>query len=109
MPPTLEELGIDKLSADDRVARAEAILESVVRESEAADVKPWEAVKASITTCFPPRPTCDAVPDWHWPILREWIAEADANPGIGEPLCEAMAVLRRTDATTTEPSCPDAP
>ena len=36
MPPTLEELGIDRLSAEDRLALAEAIWESVAREAEQA-------------------------------------------------------------------------
>ena len=34
MPPTLQELGIERLSADDRLALAEAIWESVVQEFE---------------------------------------------------------------------------
>ncbi len=68
MPPSLQELGIDRLSADDRLALAEAIWESVAREADQlpitdaerqelerrlADsiarpdaVTPWEVVKA---------------------------------------------------------------
>jgi putative addiction module component (TIGR02574 family) len=68
MPPTLQELGIDRLSADDRLALAEAIWESVALEIEQAPLTeaqrqelerrladsiarpdaatPWEAVKA---------------------------------------------------------------
>lgn len=68
MAPTLQELGIDRLSADDRLTLAEAIWDSVVQEVEhspltevqrkelerrLADsiarpdaVTPWEAVKA---------------------------------------------------------------
>ena len=34
MAPTLQELGVDRLSTDDRLALAEAIWESVVREIE---------------------------------------------------------------------------
>lgn len=34
MPPTLQELGIDRLSIDDRVALAHAIWESVAQEVE---------------------------------------------------------------------------
>ncbi len=34
MPPTLQELGIDRLSADDRLALAEAIWDSIVQEVE---------------------------------------------------------------------------
>ena len=68
MPPTLQELGIERLSADDRLALAEAIWESVVQEFEQSQlaegqrkelerrladsiarpgaVTPWETVKA---------------------------------------------------------------
>jgi putative addiction module component (TIGR02574 family) len=68
MPLTLQEFGIDRLSAEDRLALAEAIWESVARELERlpltdiqqqelerrlADsvarpeaVRPWEEVKA---------------------------------------------------------------
>lgn len=68
MPPSLQELGIDRLSVEDRAALAEAIWESVAREVEReplleaqrqelerrlADsiarpnaVTPWEVVKA---------------------------------------------------------------
>ena len=68
MCPTLQELGIDRLSAEDRLSLAEAIWESVAREMEQeplpeaqrkelerrlADsiarpdaVTPWEVVKA---------------------------------------------------------------
>ncbi len=68
MSPTLQELGIDRLSAEDRLALAEAIWESVVQEVERAPllegqrkelerrladsiarpdaVTPWEVIKA---------------------------------------------------------------
>jgi putative addiction module component (TIGR02574 family) len=68
MPPTLQELGIDRLSTDDQLAVAEAIWESVARELEQAPlteaqrkelerrladsiarpdaVTPWEVIKA---------------------------------------------------------------
>ena len=68
MSPTLQELGIDRLSAEDRLALAEAIWESVTRELEQAPlpegqrqelerrladsiarpdaVTPWEVIKA---------------------------------------------------------------
>jgi len=68
MLPSLQELGIDRLSADDRMALAEVIWESVAREIEDAPipesqrqelerrladsiarpdaVTPWEIVKA---------------------------------------------------------------
>ena len=34
MPPTLQELGIDRLDVDDRLALAQAIWDSVAREIE---------------------------------------------------------------------------
>lgn len=68
MPPTIQELGLDRLSIDDRLAVADAIWDSVAREAEAAPlpaaqraelerrladsiarpdaVTPWEVVKA---------------------------------------------------------------
>lgn len=68
MPPTLQELGIERLSQQDRLSLAEAIWESVAREVEEAPlseaqrrelerrladsiarpeaVTPWEVVKA---------------------------------------------------------------
>lgn len=68
MAPTLQELGLDQLPAEDRLAVAEAIWESVAREIEAAPVPtaqlaelerrladsiarpdavtPWEVIKA---------------------------------------------------------------
>jgi len=68
MAPTIQELGLDRLSAEDRIAVAEAIWESVAREAEAAPlsepqraelerrladslarpdaVSPWEVIKA---------------------------------------------------------------
>lgn len=68
MPPTLEQLGLDRLSPEDRLSVAEALWESVAREIEAepvpaaqraelerrlADsaarpdaVTPWEVIKA---------------------------------------------------------------
>jgi putative addiction module component (TIGR02574 family) len=68
MAPSLQELGVDRLSIEDRLALAEAIWDSVVLETESASlspvqraelerrladsiarpdaVVPWEAVKA---------------------------------------------------------------
>jgi putative addiction module component (TIGR02574 family) len=68
MAPTLQELGIDRLAPEDRLALAEAIWESVAREMESAPltvpqrlelerrladsiarpnaVTPWEEIKA---------------------------------------------------------------
>ncbi len=39
MPPTLQELGIDRLEIEDRLALAEEIWESVAREIEVAPLK----------------------------------------------------------------------
>ena len=74
MPPTLQELGIDRLSAEDRLALAEAIWESVAQEADDAPltepqrrelerrladsiarpdaVTPWEVVKARVLARF---------------------------------------------------------
>lgn len=68
MAPTIQELGLDRLSLEDRLAVAEAIWDSVAREAEAAPlteaqrvelerrladsdarpdaVTPWEVIKA---------------------------------------------------------------
>src|SRR5262249_59328340 len=46
MPPTIQELGLDRLSPEDRLALAEAIWESVAREAEAAP--PSEAQRAEL-------------------------------------------------------------
>ena len=40
MPPTLQELGVDRLSADDRLALAEAIWDSVAQEVEQTPLTP---------------------------------------------------------------------
>ena len=68
MPPTLQQLGLDRFSPEDRLAVAEAIWDSVVQETLATpltpaqkaelerrladsiahhdDVTPWDAIKA---------------------------------------------------------------
>lgn len=68
MTPTMQELGLDRLSMEDRLSVADAIWDSVAREAEAAPlteaqraelerrladsiarpeaVTPWEAIKA---------------------------------------------------------------
>jgi putative addiction module component (TIGR02574 family) len=40
MAPTIQELGLDRLSADDRLAVAEAIWDSVALETESARLSP---------------------------------------------------------------------
>ena len=42
MPPTLQDLGLDQLSHNERLAVAEAIWDSVVREAEDSPLTPWE-------------------------------------------------------------------
>ena len=70
MPPTLQQLGLDRYSPEDRLAVAEAIWDSVVQETLATpltpaqktelewrladsiahpdDVTPWEVIKARV-------------------------------------------------------------
>ena len=64
MPAILEKFGINKLSNDEKLELIDAIEESMID---------------------------DEIPDWHWEILKERIAEADANPGTGIPLDEVLA------------------
>lgn len=40
MPPSIEELGLDRLSVEDRLAVADAIWDSVARDAEAAPLPP---------------------------------------------------------------------
>ncbi|MFO0808844.1 MAG: addiction module protein [Gemmataceae bacterium] len=40
MIPTIQDLGLDRLSAEDRLVIAEAIWDSVAREAEAASLPP---------------------------------------------------------------------
>ena len=40
MPPTIQELGLDRLSIDDRLAVADAIWDSVARDAEAMTLSP---------------------------------------------------------------------
>jgi putative addiction module component (TIGR02574 family) len=42
MVPTIQELGLDRLSPEDRLAVAEAIWESVAREVEASPISPGQ-------------------------------------------------------------------
>ena len=59
--PILEKYGLDKLNDDEKRSIVMALLESVAKaEEETIDV-----------------------PEWHWEIIKERIAEADANPGVG--------------------------
>ena len=40
MPPTIEQLGLDRLSLEDRLAIAEAFWDSVAQEIESAELSP---------------------------------------------------------------------
>jgi putative addiction module component (TIGR02574 family) len=45
MTPTLEQLGLDRLDADTRLAVAEALMESVASDAEAAALTPAQAAE----------------------------------------------------------------
>lgn len=45
MPPTIKELGLDRLSLEERLAVAEEIWESVVREAETAPLPEAQRVE----------------------------------------------------------------
>ena len=61
MAAILKQYGLDKLKKEVKEDVANALLE----ELEIEQVKP------------------DEIPDWHWDIIKERIADADANPGEG--------------------------
>jgi hypothetical protein len=60
MTAILERYGLDKLSDDEKRFVASALID----------------------TLDPPMPD-DEIPEWHWEIIRERLAEADANPDQG--------------------------
>ena len=62
MPVTLEQFGIDRLAAEERVELLGLIWDSLADGGAATPV-----------------------PDWHWDILRERMAEARADPAAGIP------------------------
>jgi putative addiction module component (TIGR02574 family) len=70
MSPSIYDLGIDKLPPQDRLRLIGEIWDTL----EPADL--------------------GGIPDWHQEIIDERLAEADANPGEGLTLEEAMARLR---------------
>ncbi len=71
MPPTLTELGVDKLSVADRLALAEALYDSVEVELAAEPIHP--ALQAE---------------------LERRLALSKANPGRGKPWEEVLAAAR---------------
>ena len=68
MAITIEELGIDRLSAEDRLDLIEQI---------------WESL--------PPLAQPGEVPDWHLAELARRRAAVDAAPGQGKPWRETLA------------------
>lgn len=67
--PILEKYGLDKLNDDEKRSIVTALLASVTK----SDGETLE------------------VPEWHWDIIKERIAEADANPGN----CISLSELRK--------------
>lgn len=70
MSPTIYDLGIDKLSARDKLRLIGEIWDTL---------DPPEAVELS---------------DAHWELIDARLDEADANPGVGYTWEEVMAHLR---------------
>jgi putative addiction module component (TIGR02574 family) len=74
MVPTIEQLGLDRLTAEERLAVAEAIWESVVREADAAPLSESQRRE-----------------------LERRLADSRARPGAGTPWEEVKAAaLART-------------
>jgi putative addiction module component (TIGR02574 family) len=68
--PNIHSLGIDRLSAEDRLRLIDEIWDSLDREIQHAELLPWQEE-----------------------LLDRRIAEADANPGQGSPWDEVKARL----------------
>jgi putative addiction module component (TIGR02574 family) len=62
MTPTLEALGIDQLSAGERLELIELI---------------WDSLPAALAP--------EDVPDWHLRELAKRRADAESQPGVGKP------------------------
>lgn len=71
MPTTLEALGIDRLSVDDRLRLIELIWDSLPRTLDRGEV-----------------------PDWHAAEVGKRRADAAARPGEGRPWREVLAELQ---------------
>ncbi len=71
MAITIKDLGIDKLSVQERLDLIEQI---------------WDSL--------PPLVQPGEVPDWHKEVLAKRLTEAEANPGGGVPWREALAAIR---------------
>lgn len=72
MSHTLESLGLDRLSVDERLALLEEIWNSLPPEVEAGET-----------------------PEWHRVELERRRIAAEVEPGIGRPWREALASLER--------------
>jgi putative addiction module component (TIGR02574 family) len=70
MPVTLEQFGLDRLSAEERLELIDQL---------------WESMPD-------PGPVVD-IPAWHLPIIEKRLADAKANPGVGKPWRKALAEL----------------
>lgn len=72
MAPTLQALGINKLSVSERLDLITAI---------------WDTI--------PDAPRLEDVPDWHLEEIERRLASAEANPAAGIPWEEVKAQLRK--------------
>jgi putative addiction module component (TIGR02574 family) len=68
MSVSIEALGIDRLSAREKLELIEQI---------------WDSLPEQVSP--------DEIPAWHLPELARRRAEADAAPGVGRPWREALA------------------
>lgn len=71
MAPTIQELGIERLSVQERLDLIEQI---------------WDSLPSTVLP--------DEIPEWHIELLAKRLAEAEANPGAGVPWREALATIR---------------
>lgn len=67
MPVSMKSLGLDRLNTVQILEIAEDLSYTLV-----GDEGPLE------------------IPDWHWPIIEQRLAECDANPDSGRPWREVM-------------------
>jgi len=70
MPPTLESLGIDKLSIEERLKLIDLIWDSLPQSFEPTEI-----------------------PEWHIAELEKRRATADTEPGVGKPWQGILADL----------------
>lgn len=70
MSPSIYDLGIDKLSAKDRLRLIGEI---------------WDTLEPA---------DHDDIPEEHWPLIEARLADIEANPADGLSLDETMALLR---------------